>query len=62
MSILEGKKTYITGGIMIVLYVLQNILGIQVPTIDASGNLLLNGLAIIFGRSAIASVVEKAGM
>lgn len=55
-NILDGKKTYITGGIMIGLFILQNIFGIQIPTIDASGNLLLNGLALIFGRSAISKI------
>lgn len=56
LNLFEGKKTYITGGIMIGLFVLQNVFGIQVPTIDASGNLLLNGLALIFGRSAISKI------
>lgn len=55
-NFLDGKKTYITGGIMIGLFVLQNFFGINVPTVDASGNLLLNGLALIFGRSAIAKI------
>ena len=58
LSILDGKKTYVTGLIMIGLYVLQNVFGIQIPTIDASGNLLLEGLAVLFGRSAI-SKIEK---
>jgi len=55
-NFLDGKKTYITGGIMIGLFVLQNFFGVSVPTVDASGNLLLNGLALIFGRSAIAKI------
>ncbi|MCX5778751.1 MAG: hypothetical protein NTU66_06020 [Elusimicrobia bacterium] len=58
LNILDGKKTYITGGIMIGLFILQNFFGIQVPTIDASGNMLLNGLALIFGRSAISKIVQ----
>lgn len=56
LDFLDGKKTYITGGIMIGLFILQNFFGIQVPSIDASGTLLLNGLALIFGRSAIAKI------
>jgi uncharacterized membrane protein len=56
LNLFDGKKTYITGGIMIGLFVLQNVFGIQIPTIDASGNLLLNGLALIFGRSAISKI------
>ena len=56
LNLFDGKKTYITGSIMIGLFVLQNVFGIQIPTIDASGNLLLNGLALIFGRSAISKI------
>lgn len=56
INILDGKKTYLTGGVMIGLFILQNFFGIQVPTIDASGSMLLNGLALIFGRSAISKI------
>ncbi len=50
---LQGKKTYITGAIMIAIYILENILGIDIPTVDSSGNLLLQGIALLTGRSAI---------
>lgn len=61
INMLDGKKTYLTGAVMIGIYVLQNFFGVHVPTIDAnaSGSLLLQGLGLIFGRSAIAKVEKS---
>lgn len=45
INFLSGKKTYIIGGLMIALGLLQN-----------DTQLVLNGFAIITGRAAIAKI------
>ena len=55
---LKGKKTYFTGALMIGAFIIENIFGIDIPTVSGTGNLLLQGIALLTGRAAI-SKIEK---
>ena len=50
---MQGKKTYITGGIMILLWVLEKKLGIDVPGVDVTPNFLTDALLAMFIRKGV---------
>ena len=56
---LKGKKTYITGIVMILLFVLEKVLGIEIPHLEGNGNLLIQGILALSGRAAIGKIEMK---
>lgn len=49
----QGKKTYITGVIMILLWILEKKLGIDIPGVDVPQNFLTDALLGMFIRKGI---------
>lgn len=49
----QGKKTYITGGIMILLWLLEKKLGVDIPGVDVPQNFLTDALLGMFIRKGV---------
>ena len=60
LTILAGYKTYLVGFAMLIVGVAQ-LLGVSIPdfTGQSAGDLLMQGLAIIFLRQGITNTVAK---
>lgn len=60
MSLLSGYKTYIVGAAMLIAALAQ-LLGVALPALDgqSAGDLLMQGLAIIFLRHGVTNAANK---
>ena len=60
MDILNGYRTYVVAALMLLAGIAQ-VLGIQVPNLDAgsAGQLILEALAVIFLRRSLKPTVAK---
>jgi lysozyme family protein len=60
LNILAGYKTYLVGAVMLILGVAQ-LLGVSIPDFSgqSAGDLLMQGLAVIFLRQGITNTVAK---
>jgi hypothetical protein len=60
LTFLDGYKTYIVGAAMLIVGVAQ-LLGVALPSFSgqSAGDLLMQGLAVIFLRQGITNTVAK---
>ena len=60
LNVLAGYKTYLVGAAMLVVALAQ-LLGVDIPSFSgqSAGDLLMQGLAIIFLRQGITNTVAK---
>jgi hypothetical protein len=60
LNILAGYKTYLVGALMLILGIAQ-LLGVAIPDFSgqSAGDLLMQGLAVIFLRQGITNTVAK---